>query len=111
MRLHGETVYVLTPPVVTDRYGDTVIDWSLTPDEHEQHDTLLEPRPSGEDAREVRNQVTSGFTAYIQEPFPALTPQHRIRIRGSVHEILGEPADWRFRGRRVLVAQCEKVAG
>lgn len=90
---HGESVDVLTAGTVTDPYSDEpVADWS-TPTEVAVTGVAVEPRPSQEPVQDARNAVTSGFTLYM--PAGAeIGPQSRVRVRGEVYDVLGEPAEW-----------------
>lgn len=109
--MQGETVTILTPATVTDRYGNTVPDWSA-PTATAWPDVLCEPRPSGEPLQDARNQVTSGFTLYsLTVPGVVPTAAHRISVRGVVYQVEGEAADWRFGGQRGLVVQTTRTAG
>lgn len=66
-----------------------------------------EPRPSGEPLQDARNQVTSGWTLYL----PAgsdVTRLDLMRVRGTDHKVLGDPADWLGAG---IVVQCERQEG
>lgn len=104
-----ETVTRLRPGAgAVDPYSNEASeDWG-TPLEHDIV-TLApaEPRPSGEPLQDARNQVTSGWTLYL----PAgedVTSKDRMRVRGVVYNVLGEPADW-FGGG--LVVQCDRAEG
>lgn len=91
---HGETVAVLTAGTVSDPYsGEDSASWD-TPTEVNVLGVGVEPRPSDEPVQDARNAVTSGFTLYM----PAGTvigSANRIRVRGEVYDVLGEPAVWR----------------
>lgn len=106
--MQTETVVRLRAGTTTDPYsGEDVPDWG-NPTEH-PITTLApaEPRPSGEPLQDARNQVTSGWTLYL----PAgedVTARDRMRVRGVVHNVLGDPADWLGAG---LVVQVERVEG
>lgn len=89
----GESVQVLSPVLTTDRYGDETEDWT-TPTEVEVEGVAVEPRPSSEDHRDARNAVTSGFTLYMPAT-AVVTPANKVRVRGRVYGVEGEPADWR----------------
>lgn len=110
---HGESVDVLTAGAVTDPYsGETVTDWSAAT-EVTHDDVAVEPRPSGEPVQDARNAVTSGFTLYGL-PAGSVTAANRVRVRGEVYNVLGEPAEWRspFTGWEPgLVVQTERTAG
>jgi hypothetical protein len=111
--LPGETVVVLTAGTTSDPYsGESVADWT-TPTEVAVPDVLCEPRPGGEPQQDARNQITSGWTLYFQSPPDvAIDPTNRIRVRGVVYDILGEPADWRLGSWQPgLVVQCERSVG
>ena len=109
--LPGETVQVLSAGASTDPYsGEPVADWS-SPTEAPVEGVLCEPRPSGEPVQDARNAVTSGWTLYMPAG-AVVTPQNRVRVRGVVYDVLGEPADWRLGPWRPgLVVQCERTAG
>lgn len=66
-----------------------------------------EPRPSGEPLQDARNQVVSGWTLYLPEGSD-VTRLDRMRVRGVVHNVLGDPADWLGAG---LVVQVERSEG
>lgn len=109
----GETVDVLTAGVVTDPYsGEDSPSWDA-PTEVQVDGVGVEPRPSGEPVQDARNAVTSGFTLYM----PAgsdVTAQNRVRVRGIVYGVLGEPAVWRspFSGWAAgVVVQVERTEG
>lgn len=108
---YGEPVSVLTAGTVTDPYsGESVESWD-TSTEVTVDGVLCEPRPSGEPVQDARNAVTSGWTLYMPAG-AVLTPQNRVRVRGVVYDVLGEPADWRLGSWRPgLVVQCERTAG
>lgn len=93
----------------TDPYSQTeVLDWSVPPAEAPIV-TLAppEPRPSSEPVQEARNSVTSGWTLYL--PYGTDVTEHdRIRIRGEVYAVKGEPADWLSAG---IVVQTEHTKG
>lgn len=92
--LPGEDVTILAPTTSTDRYGNTVETWD-PPTEVATVQGLCEPRPSGEPLQDARNQVTSGFTLYLPAG-TVVTPSNRVRIRGVVYAVEGQPADWRM---------------
>lgn len=108
MSLPGETVEVLTAAEVADPYADDP--WA-SPTEVAVAGVLCEPRPSSEPVQDARNAVVSGWTLY----FPAgstVTPANKVRVRGIVHDVLGEPADWRLGSWRPgLVVQCARTEG
>lgn len=89
-----ETVTRLRAGTTTDPYsGEPVEDWSA-PTELDVVSLFVEPRPSQEPVQDARNAVTSGFTVGL----PAgtdVTARDRLRVRGVVYRVLGEPADWR----------------
>jgi hypothetical protein len=110
---HGETVQVLTAGTVADPYsGGTQESWD-TPVEAEIVGVAVEPRPSGEPTQDARNAVTSGFTLYMP-PATEITAQSRVRVRGEVYNVLGDPAEWRspFSGWQPgIVVQVERQEG
>lgn len=94
--LPGETIQILTAKTKTDPYsGTTTLDWDQEPDSVDLPDVLCEPRPVGEPLLDARNMVTSGWSLYCQTiPATLPTSQNRVKVRGKVYEIDGEPADW-----------------
>lgn len=90
---YGETIQVLSPTETTDAYNNTVEDWT-SPTEVGVDGVAVEPRPSSEDNRDARNAVISGFTLYIPAG-TAVTAANRVRVRGEVYLVDGEPAEWR----------------
>lgn len=88
-----ETVTVLTAGTSADPYsGEPAEDWS-TPSERDVTTVVpLEPRPSDEPVQDARNAVTSGWTLYLP-PGDPITSRNRVRIRGRVYPVQGEPAD------------------
>lgn len=92
--MQTETVAVLTAGTSTDPYsGETVEDWT-TPTEREVTTIApLEPRPSSEPVQDARNALVSGWTLYLPAGDP-ITARNRVRVRGTVYPVQGEPADW-----------------
>jgi hypothetical protein len=90
----GELVEVLTAGEVVDPYsGEPVVSWD-TPTVVAVEGCGVEPRPSTEPVADARNATVSGFTLYLPADV-AVTAGSRVRVRGKVHEVLGEPAVWR----------------
>lgn len=110
----GETVTRLRATSVTDGYGNEgVLSWDA-PTELAIYHVGVEPRPSSENQRDARNAVTSGFTLYITDTAADVTPLDRMRVRGRVYQVQGEPALWRspFTGWAPgLVVQVDRVEG
>lgn len=106
--MRTETVTRLRAVAVEDPYSDeeSAEDWT-TPDE-EDITTLApaEPRPSDEPMQNQRNAVTSGFTLYLPEGAD-VTAQDRMRVRGEVYNVLGDPAAWLSAGLVVQVGRTE----
>jgi hypothetical protein len=110
---HGETVDVLTAGSVADPYSGEPSEWWDTPVEVTHAGVAVEPRPSEEPVQDARNAVTSGFTLYGL-PAGSVTPANRVRVRGEVYDVLGEPAEWRnpFTGWEPgIVVQVGRVEG
>jgi len=107
---HGETVTIVTAAIDADPYSG---DDATTGSEVEVAGVGVEPRPSGEPTQDARNAVVSGFTLYM--PITTLIgPENRVRVRGEVYDVLGQPAVWRspFTGWEPgVVVQCERTAG
>ena len=92
--MKGETVVILRAGVVVDPYSlEEVLDWSDPTETPVLTVALPEPRPSGEPVQDARNAVTSGWTLYVPTDTDA-TSQDRVRVRGIVYGIEGEPASW-----------------
>lgn len=102
-----ETVTRLRAASSVDPYsGEAAEDWT-TPAEYDIT-TLApaEPRPSGEPLQEARNAVTSGFTLYLPMD-EDVTARDRMRVRGRVYHVLGDPALWMNAGLVVQVGTTE----
>lgn len=92
--LPGETVTVLSAGTKTDPYsGQNVEDWTTPTERSVKTIAPLEPRPSAEPVQDARNAVVSGWTVYLPAGDP-VTARDRLRIRGEVFPVQGEPADW-----------------
>jgi len=90
----GESVTVLTAGTVTDPYSDGSVPSWVTPSERVVVTVApLEPRPSQEPVQDARNAVVSGWTLYLPAGDP-VTRLNRVRVRGVVYPVQGEPADW-----------------
>ena len=110
---YGEPVDVLSAGTTTDPYsGESRADWSSA-SEVAVDGVGVEPRPSQEPVQDARNAVTSGYTLYM--PAGAqIDARSRVRVRGEVFEVLGEPAVWRnpFTGWEPgVVVQVGRVEG
>lgn len=88
----SETVTVLRAAATTDRYQNTVADWT-DPVRTDVAGCMVAPRSSSED-NDGRTAMIVGLTVYL----PAgtdLQPADRLEVRGVVYEVDGEPGDWR----------------
>jgi hypothetical protein len=92
--MQGENIAVLSAGTTTDPYSqETVEDWD-SPTERDVVTTApLEPRPSDEPVQDARNAVISGWTLYLP-PGDPITRFDRVRVRGEVYPVQGDPADW-----------------
>ncbi len=111
---HGESVEILTAGTTVDPYsGEPSESWAAMDVTEVVVDGVgVEPRASSEPLQDARNSVTSGFTLYLPEV--PLTSKQRVRVRGLVYNILGEPAVWRnpFTGWAPgLVVQVDRTEG
>lgn len=103
-----ETVTILTAGTVSDPYsGENVEDWSTPVERDVVTLAPAEPRPSDEPQQDARNSVTSGFTLYLPDGDP-IARTDRVRVRGSVYPVQGEPADWMNAG---VVVQAYGTVG
>ena len=92
--MRGETIAVLTAGTTTDPYsGEPAEDWDNPTERDVTTIAPLEPRPSAEPAQDARNAVTSGWTLYLPAGDP-ITSRNRVRVRGEVYPVQGQPADW-----------------
>lgn len=103
--MNGETVVrIRAGATKTDPFSqEQVLDWNAAPDEA-QMQTLApaEPRPSSEPVESARNAVVAGYTLYLGRG-EDVTAQDRMRVRGEVYDVLGDPADWMDEGLVVQV--------
>jgi hypothetical protein len=91
----GETIQRIRALPALDPYSDEVTGsiWVDAP-EVDIIGVGVEPRPSAEPLEDARNSVTSGFTLYM--PYDSdVTSADRVRVRGVVYEVEGEPSAWR----------------
>lgn len=90
----GETVTVLTAGTKTDRYSDqNAEDWG-NPTEVAVDGVAVADGGSTEPLQDARNSVESDYDLY----FPVdteLTRESRVRVRGQVCEVVGNPFLWR----------------
>jgi len=110
-----ETVTRIRAGAVTDPdSGDSVESWA--PDNVTEVDIITlapaEPRPTTdgqgpEPLRDARNSVTSGFTLYLPSSAD-VTAKDRMRVRGDVYPVKGDPAPWLNAG---IVVQTERTEG
>lgn len=112
MVMVGEAIAVLIAGTVVDDYSGQPVEawelddgqsWATEPDERSVTTIApLEPRPSDEPVEDARNAVISGWTLYLPAGDP-ITAKNRVRVRGVVYPVQGEPADW---GTAGVVAQA-----
>lgn len=92
--MRGEVVTVLTAGTATDPYsGEPAEDWTTPAERNVTTVVPLEPRPSDEPVQDARNASTRGWTLYLPAGDP-ITRRNRVRVRGVVYPVQGEPADW-----------------
>lgn len=87
----------------TDRYGKPATSDVETP----LPPALFAPASSSEPVAVGRAQVNTADTLYWRVSVP-LTAADRVRVRGRVREVDGEPAVWRRAGRTVGVVVALK---
>lgn len=112
-----ETIAVLTAGKVIDPYSEELANaWDLQPGqtwetEPSERDVVTlapaEPRPSNEPTQNARNSVTSGWTLYLPAGDP-VSPQDRVRVRGEIYPVQGQPSDWLNAG---VVVQAYRTDG
>jgi hypothetical protein len=97
-----ETVTRLRGTEGTDAYGTPSISWA-SPAELDIPNTIVAPRMAAGDelARHGRQGVIVGLTIYPPSGSD-IGYRDRVRVRGAVYEVEGEPGDWRnpFTGDR-----------
>lgn len=90
---HGETVTILRAGSTTDRYSNTVTDWT-TPTETVISGCAFAPRTTEEDRGNYRQAVIVGLTMYAP-PGSDITAADRVRrANDDVFEIEGMPGEW-----------------
>lgn len=104
---HTETVEVLAGSSTTDRYHNTVTDWT-TPTATAVAGCRMVPVPGDE----VLDRVTRRWVLYAPLG-TALTAASRIRYGGVVYDVTGEVRRWRSPTGRLahLEADLERVEG
>lgn len=106
--MQTETVTRLRAGTTTDPYSnEPTEDWDTATELDIETLAPAEPRPSGEPLQDARNQVVSGWTLYLPEGADVVRLD-RMRVRGVVYSVLGDPASWRGAG---LVVQTERSEG
>jgi hypothetical protein len=90
--MKGETVTVLRAGSTTDAYGDPAFDWA-TPVEIPHPGSAVAPRLEDEDRRNGREGIVTGWTVYFP-PGADVRGTDRVRIRGLVYRVDGQPAQW-----------------
>lgn len=90
-----ETVVILTPATVTDRYQNVTYDWS-NPTRRTVSRVVVAPRRAAdtEATEQGRQGVILGLTLYL----PArteITAHDRVEVRGDIYEAVGEEGIWR----------------
>lgn len=87
---YGETVTIVRPgPPTQDAYGNDV---PGPPTEIEVAGAAVAPRTSSEDLN-ARDQVIVGLTVYLP-PGTIVQPTDRMRVRGELYEVEGEPGTY-----------------
>lgn len=107
----GETITVLRHGSTTDRYENTVPDWT-DPTRIPIKGCAVAPRSTSED-NAGRQAVIVGLIVYTPAGVD-IRPTDRVEVRGVVHEVDGEIGDWRnpFTGTRAgLEVQLKRAAG
>lgn len=107
--MRTETIAVLTAGTVADPYsGESVETWDSGVTERNVTTVApAEPRPSQEPVQDARNALVSGWTLYLPAGDP-ITARNRVRVRGEVYPVQGQPADWMGAG---VVVQAYGTAG
>ena len=87
-----ETITILVPAVVENRYNDDTLDWTDTTDT-DVDGCIVYPRTSDED-NDNRSALISGLTVLLPPNAPTVPHTARIQARGAVWEVAGDDADW-----------------
>lgn len=92
--MNGEDVTILTAPLVDDEYGSpsSERDWEAATGTVVR--AVVAARSSSEADGAGRAAVIVGLTAYLP-PGTAVTAHDRLRVRGDMYEVEGEPFEWR----------------
>lgn len=90
----GETVTVVRPAPL-DKFGDPVP--GETDTEFDSDGWMVAPGGSTE-LRDGQNSVDSDMALYRTGPpgSEEILPKDRVRVRGQLYEVQGEPAVWRL---------------
>lgn len=103
-----EVIGVLTAGTKVDPYSNqSSPDWDSPTERTVTTLAPAEPRPSDEPVQNARNSVTVGWTLYLPAGDP-IGPQNRVRVRGEVYPVQGEPSDWLNAG---VVVQAYRTDG
>jgi hypothetical protein len=105
--MQTETVTRLRAGTTTDEYHNTLEDWSSPGELDIVTLAPAEPRPSNEPVQDSRNAVVSGWTLYLPEGSD-VTALDRMRVRGVVYPVQGDPAAWMGAG---MVVQAYGTVG
>ena len=109
--MNGEAVTVLQPGTDTDRYNNTILDWS-DPGSTVVPGCQVDPGTSTE-VLDGRDAVVSTITVYMP-PGTAVTCLDRLTVRGGTYEVVGDPATWvtpRTGAVKGLVVSAKRVTG
>lgn len=108
----GETVTRLRSGTASDRYGDDAS--TGTPAEVAVDGALFAPGGSPQTFQIGRQPVIDQPVLYFLRQWPDIVQTDKIRVRGTVYEVDGDPEDWRSAygsGLGGLVVKLKKVSG
>lgn len=93
---YGQTVVRLRAPLVEDRYGSMIRDWS-DPDAIERLTYTgvgVAPRFRDEDLAAGRQGIVTGLALYLLLSDVDIHPHDRLELGEDVYEVVGEIANW-----------------
>lgn len=88
----GETITRLRAGSASNRVGASIDDWS-DPAELDIDGCAVAPRDADEENAGGRQTVIAGFNVYAP-PGADVLATDRLRVRGEIHEVIGEPGVW-----------------
>jgi hypothetical protein len=90
-----QTITRLRAATKTDRYGNTVLDWSVPPTRLDLDHVSVQPGVFDEPEGNGRDPVITGWTIYSDTGYDLdITSADRVEWDGKPCEVVGEVARW-----------------